>query len=152
MLAPAQLLRAVFALSTFACAIVLVLFVRGRAAWTTAFWVQLLATALLVSALVCALAFRRGRMRLAGVPAGRLARVFVVELGRLYVASAVAVTAIALAVVYAITRSGAESLALAVLAGLWLSLGLAPALAAVTSWRRLRAGRADDPSARHLTP
>ena len=139
MTAPAHTLRVVFALSTLACSVILVLFVRGRAAWTTAFWVQLAAAALAVAAVVCWLAFRNGALRLSGVSLAQLARVFLPQLVYVYIACAVAITGIALAVVYGITRAGANSLALAVLSGLWLSLWLAPAIASVTSWRRLRA-------------
>ena len=39
--------------------------------------------------------------------------------------------------IYAITRSGPNALALAVLAGLWLSLWLAPGIASFTTWRQL---------------
>lgn len=138
MTAPAHLLRVVFALSTLACAVILVLFVRGRATWTTAFWLQLVAAAIVVAAAACAIAFGNGRMKLPGVPLGQLARVFLAQLVFVYIGSATIVTAIAWAVTYAITRSGANALALAVLAGLWLSLWLAPGIAAVTSWRKLR--------------
>ncbi len=138
MAAPAHTLRVVFALSTFACATILVLFVRGRAAWTDAFWVQLLAAAVLVASVVCGFAFRHGRLRLPGVSVARLARVFLAQLVFVYIVSALAVTAIAWAVIYGVTRSGANALALAVLAGLWLSLWLAPGIASVTSWRKLR--------------
>ena len=144
MTAPAHTLRVVFALSTFACAIILLLFVRGRAAWTNAFWVQLVAAAVVVAAVVCGFAFRQGRLGLPGVSFGRLARVFLAQLVFMYIASALAVTAIAWAVIYGITRSGANALALAVLAGLWLSLWLAPGIASVTSWRKLRSARAGE--------
>ena len=40
---PTQTLRVVFTLSALACSVVLVLFVRGRAEWTDAFWLQLAA-------------------------------------------------------------------------------------------------------------
>ena len=62
----------------------------------------------------------------------------------MYIASAFAITAIAVAVIYGVTRSGADSLALAVLAGLWLSLWLAPGIASVTSWLRLRSAHESD--------
>lgn len=136
--APAQSLRCVFALSMFACANILVLFVRGRAAWTTQFWVGLVATAAVVAAAICWVAFRQGKMRLVGVSWGCLLRVFLFHLVFVYLASATAMTGIAMAVVYAATRSAPNSFALAVLAGLWLALWLAPGIAAVTSWRRLR--------------
>lgn len=138
MTAPAHSLRVVFALSTLACSVILVLFVRGRAAWTPEFWLQLAAAAVAVTLFVCWIAFRRGGLRLTGVPLERLARVFLPQLVYMYIASALAITAVALAVVYGVTRSGANSLALAVLSGLWLSLWLAPGIAALTSWRRLR--------------
>ena len=139
MTAPAHTLRVVFALSTLACSVILVLFVRGRAEWTDAFWMQLAVAAVAVAAVVCALAFRHGRLRLAGVSFAQLARVFLPQLVYMYIATAAALTALAFAVVYAITRAGANSFALAVLSGLWLSLWLAPGIAAVTSWRKLRA-------------
>ena len=144
MTAPAQTLRVVFALSTFACSIILVLFVRGRAAWTTEFWVQLVAAAIAVSTAICFFVFRKGNMRLVDVTLGQLARTFLPQLVFMYIASAVAVTAVALAVIYGITRSGLNSLALAVLAGLWLSLWLAPGIASLTSWNKLRAARGND--------
>lgn len=144
MTAPAHILRVVFALSAFACSIILVLFVRGRAAWTTEFWVQLVVAAVVASAAICVFAFRKGSMRLVDVSLGQLARVFLLQLVFMYTASAVAITAIALAVIYGITRSGPNALALAVLAGLWLSLWLAPGLASLTSWLKLRAARPND--------
>lgn len=138
MVAPAHALRAIFALSTFACATILVLFVHGRAAWTTGFWVQVVAAAVAATSVTCWFAFRRGAMRLVGTSVQQLARVFLPQLVYAYIASALAITAIALAVIYGVTRSGANSLALAVLAGLWLSLWLAPGIAAMRSWLRLR--------------
>jgi succinyl-CoA synthetase alpha subunit len=128
----------------FTCSVILVLFVRGRAAWTNDFWLQLFAAAVIVSAAICFLAFRKGNMRLVGVSLGHLARVFLPQLVFMYIASAVAITAVALAVIYAITRSAQDALALAVLAGLWLSLWLAPGIASLTSWRKLRAVRGND--------
>lgn len=138
MVVPAQTLRVVFALSALACSVILVLFVHGRAAWTTGFWVQLVAAAVGLAAIICRLVFRKGRLRLAGVPLGPFFRVFLLQLMLGYVTSALAITAIAMAVIYGVTRSGADSLALAVLAGLWLALWLAPGVAALTSWLKLR--------------
>lgn len=135
---PSQTLRVVFTLSALACSVVLMLFVRGRAEWTDAFWLQLAASALALCAAGCYVAFRKGGLRLEGVPLGRFTLVFLRQLAITYIASGVAVTAIALAVIYAITRSGPNALALAVLAGLWLSLWLAPGIASVTTWRMLR--------------
>ena len=83
-------------------------------------------------------------MRLVGVSLAQLARVFLPQLVFTYIASALAITAIALAVIYGITRSGANSLALAVLAGLWLSLWLAPGIASLTSWLKLRSAQSND--------
>lgn len=137
MLTPAHTLRAVFALSALACSVILVLFVRGRVTWTTEFWVVLGVASTLLAAALCAFAFRQGRMRLVGVPLTRLARVFLPQLVYAYVASALAITTIAWALIYAVTRTGANALALAVLAGLWLSLWLAPGIAAVTSGLKL---------------
>jgi hypothetical protein len=144
MAAPAHTLRAVFALSALACSVILVLFVRGRAQWTTEFWLQLAAGSAVVASVVCGLVFRHGRLRLAGVSLAQLARVFLPQLLFMYIASAFAITAIAVAVIYGVTRSGADSLALAVLAGLWLSLWLAPGIASVTSWLRLRSAHEND--------
>lgn len=76
-------------------------------------------------------------MRLVAVPLWPFVRLFVCQLAILYVVSAVSITAVALAVIYAITRSAPNALALAVLAGLWLSLWLAPGIASFTTWRRL---------------
>lgn len=136
--APAHSLRVLFALSTFACSVILMLFVRGRAASTPEFWVQLLALAVAICAAICFVAFRNGAMRLCAVPLSRLARIFLRQLLFAYVASSVAITAGALAIIFAITRSAPNALALAVLAGLWLSLWLAPGIASLTTWRKLR--------------
>jgi hypothetical protein len=144
MTSPAHSLRVVFALSMFACSVILLLFVRGRAAWTAGFWLQLVAAAVVVASSVCFIVFRKGTMRLPGVPLVQLARVFLPQLVFMYIASAVAITALALAVIYAITRSAQDALALAVLAGLWLSLWLAPGIACLTSWHKLRAARGGD--------
>lgn len=135
---PTQTLRVVFAASAFASSVILVLFVRGRAEWTTAFWLQLVVASLALCAAICFVAFRKGSMRLVGVPLWPFVRVFLRQLAIVYAALAIAITAIALAIIYAITRSGPNALALAVLAGLWLSLWLAPGIAAFTTWRRLR--------------
>lgn len=140
---PAQTLRVVFAASAFACSVILVLFIRGRAEWTTAFWLQLCATSLALCAAICVVAFRKGRLRLVGVPLWPFVRVFLRQLALVYIGSAIVTTTIALAIIYAITRSGPNALALAVLAGLWLSLWFAPGLASVTSWRKLQAARGD---------
>ena len=135
---PSQTLRVVFALSALACSVVLVLFVRGRAEWTDAFWLQLAAASAALGAAGCVVAFRRGGLRLEAVPLGRFGLVFLRHLAITYIASGVALTALALAVIYAVTRSAPNALALAVLAGLWLSLWLAPGIASVTAWRALR--------------
>ena len=42
------------------------------------------------------------------------------------------------------TGTAANALALAVIAGLWLSLWLAPGIASFTTWRRLRSAAAGD--------
>jgi hypothetical protein len=144
MIAPAHTLRVVFALSALACSVVLALFVRGRAAWTTQFWLQLASLALVVASVICWFTFRHGKLKLVGVSLGRLARAFLPQLVYMYIASALGITAIALAVIYAVTRSGANSLALAVLAGLWLSLWVAPGIASVTSWLKLRSAPEND--------
>jgi hypothetical protein len=138
MTAPAHTLRVVFALSALACSVILVLFARGRAEWTAAFWLQLAAASLVVTAVVCALAFRHDRLRLTGIPLAPMARVFLSQLVYVYVASAVALTVLSFLVIYGITRVGDNSLALAVVSGLWLSLWIAPGIAAFTSWFKLR--------------
>jgi hypothetical protein len=71
-------------------------------------------------------------------------RLFVRQLAIVYAVSAVAISGVALAVIYAITRSGPNALALAVLAGLWLSLWLAPGIASFTTWRKLRIAKVND--------
>ncbi len=143
MIAPAHSLRVVFALSTLMCSLILVLFVRGRVSWTPEFWIQLVAAAILTTAAICVLAFRRGRLRLEAVPLARLVPLFLRQLLFTYIASAVTIAGIAAAVVFAVTRSGPDALALAVLAGSWLALWLAPAIACVTSWKRLHRHVAD---------
>ena len=120
---PRHILRVVFALSALACSVILVLFVRGRAEWSDAFWLQLAAASRCPVRQPAPSPSRDGRLRLDGVPMLRFVLVFVRELATIYIVSGVAVTAIALAVIYGVTRSGANALALAVLAGLWLSCG-----------------------------
>jgi hypothetical protein len=142
--APIHTLRVVFALSTFACSVILVLFVHGRAQWTIAFWFQLMVTSLAICAATCFVAFRKRKMRVEGVPLARFAGVFLRELVLSYVFSSIAVTGVAVAVIYFVTRTAANGLALAVLAGLWLSLWLAPAVASITSSRKLRLARGND--------
>lgn len=145
---PSQTLRVVFALSALACSVVLMLFLRGRAEWTDAFWLQLAAASVALCAAGCFVAFRKGGLRLEAVPLGRFLLVFLRQLAITYIASGVAVTALALAIIYAITRSGPNALALAVLAGLWLSLWLAPGIASFTTWRTLRGAGTGDPKPR----
>ena len=137
MKAPTHTLRVVFALSMLACSVILVLFIRGSAAWTTEFWLQLAAASIALCAAICFVAFRRGKMRLVAVPLWPFVRLFVRQLAIIYAVAALGITAIALAVIYAITRSAPNALALAVLAGLWLSLWLAPGIASFTTWRQL---------------
>ena len=96
------------------------LFVRGRAEWTDAFWLQLAATSVALCAAGCCVAFRKGGLRLEAVPLRRFALVFLRHLALTYLASGVAVTA---------------------LAGLWL----APGIASFTTWRTLRGGRPQAP-------
>jgi len=57
---PSQTLRVVFTLSALACSVILMLFVRGRAEWTDAFWLQLAATSVALCAAGCFVAFRKG--------------------------------------------------------------------------------------------
>lgn len=135
---PTQTLRVVFAASALASSVILVLFVRGRAEWTDAFWQQLLVASLVLCAGICFVAFRGGRMRLVGVPLWSFICLFVRQLALVYAGLAIAITALALAIIYVITRSGPNALALAVLAGLWLSLWLAPGVASLTTWYKLR--------------
>lgn len=142
-IAPAHSLRVVFALSTLACSLILVLFARGRVTWTAEFWLQVAAAALALCAAVCFVAFRSGGLRLDGVPLSRLVPAFLRQLVFAYIAVAVALTAAAFAVIIVITRSVPDALALAVLAGLWLALWLAPGIASVTCWRRLRPQHTD---------
>lgn len=138
MTAPSYSLRLVFALSVFICSTILAVFLRGSAALTTEFWVQLFAATVVISTAICFIAFRKGKMRLVDVPLGRLVRVFLWQLLFVYIASATVISAIAMAVVYTAMRSAPNSFAVAVMAGLWLSLWLAPGIAAFTSWRKLR--------------
>ncbi|MBL8429899.1 MAG: hypothetical protein JNJ95_08435 [Dechloromonas sp.] len=141
---PIHSLRIVFALSTLACSVILVLFVHGRAQWTPEFWLQLLATSLAISTTACFAAFRKGKMQVIDVPLADFVGVFVRQLLVTYVASAIALSAIGWAFIYLVTRTAPNSLALAILAGSWLSLWLAPGIASVTSWRKLRAVRKSD--------
>lgn len=134
---PRHTLRVIFAFSSFACAVILMLFVRGRATPTSAFWVQLLATALLLSAAGCYLAFRRGGLLLRDVPVSRLLPKLFLHLAVAYLACSVVAIAVAFAALYVVTQSSESSGALAVLAGLWLSLWVAPGVAALTSARAL---------------
>ncbi len=134
----------VFALSSLACSLILMLFVSGRVSWTPVFWLQVAAASSALCAASCVLAFRRGRLRLDGVALARLVPVYLRQLLFAYIASAVAIAAVALAVVYGITRSAPDALALAVIAGLWLALWIAPGIASLTSWRRLRAAGAEE--------
>jgi hypothetical protein len=144
--APIHSLRLVFALSTFACSVILVLFFHGRAQWTPEFWFQLFATSVAISGAVCFVAFRKRKMRVEGVPLARFAGVFFRHLLLTYVASAIVLTVIAWVFIYLVTRTAPNALALAVLAGLWLSLWLAPAIASISCWRRLQStsGHASD--------
>jgi hypothetical protein len=137
MTAPAHTLRAVFALSVFACSVILVLFVRGRVTWTDDFWFQLFAAALAVSAVICAVGFRKGGLRLVGTSWAQLVPTFLLQLVVTYIASAVGIGVVALVAIYAVTASVASSVALAVITGLWLALWFAPGVASITSWRRL---------------
>lgn len=142
--APAHTLRVTFALSTLACSLILMLFLSGRVTWTPAFWLRVTAASGVICAVSCMLAFRRGNLRLDGVPLARLMRVYLRQLLFIYIATAVAIMAVALATVYGITRSSPDALALAVIAGLWLALWIAPGIACLTSWRRLRAAGAEE--------
>ncbi|MDD3353262.1 hypothetical protein [Zoogloea sp.] len=138
--APTHTLRVVFALSMLACSVILMLFIRGRAEGSQTFWLQLMGTSAVLSTALCLIAFRKGRMRLEAVPLWPFLRLFVRQLAIVYAASAFSITGLSLAIIYAITRSGFNALALAVLAGVWLSLWLAPGVAAFTTWRVLSTG------------
>lgn len=135
---PTQSLRVVFALSTLACSVILVLFIHGRAQWMPGFWLQLVATSLALTTAVCFVAFRKGKMLITDIPLARFIGVFLRQLLLAYIASAIALTAIALAFIYVVTRTAPNAFALAVLAGLWISVWLAPGLASITSWFKLR--------------
>ena len=135
---PTHTLRVVFTLSMLACSVILVLFIRGRAAWTPEFWLQLAAASVVICAVICFVAFRQAKMRLVAVPLVDFVRLFVRQLAIVYAVSALTITDVALALIYVVTRSAPNALALAVLAGLWLSLWLAPGIASVTTWRKLR--------------
>lgn len=136
LLAPRHTLRVVFALSVLACAMIALLFYKGRAVQSAEFWTQLMAWAVAITVAACVAAFRGGRMALQGVPLGQLLRSFVRQLAVSYAASAVVLTALGFAALMYVTRVLTSSAALAVVAGLWLSLWLAPGLAA---WRTARA-------------
>lgn len=138
MTAPRHTLRVLFAFSCLCCTVIAVLFVRGRAAPTTAFWWEVAAVALAVTAVVCLLVFRRGGLRLDDVALPQLLRLLLARLMWAYAGTALVVTAVSLAVLMAVTRANSSALALAVLAGLWLSLWVAPGLAAITTARALR--------------
>ncbi len=137
MQAPSQILRVVFALSTWACSVILVLFQRGRAAPEGAFWWEVGGASVLLSALVCALVFRRGGLRLGSVAFGDVFFVFLRSLLVAYVGCAAVITGVGFALLYSLTHTAPHAFALAGLAGVWLSLWLAPAVASVGSWRRL---------------
>lgn len=93
---PTQTLRVVFSLSALACSVVLMLFVRGRAEWTDAFWLQLAAASVALCVAGCFVAFRNGGLRLEAVPLGRFILVFLRQLAITYIASGVAVSVLAL--------------------------------------------------------
>ncbi len=78
---PTQTLRVVFSLSALACSVVLMLFVRGRAEWTDAFWLQLAAASVALCVAGCFVAFRNGGLRLEAVPLGRPSTI---SLGRIH--------------------------------------------------------------------
>ena len=135
--APRHTLRVVFALSVLACAVIAVLFYKGRAVQSAEFWTGVLAWAVAITVAACAGAFRGGRMALQAVPLGVLLRSFVRQLALSYAVSAVVLTVLGFAALMYVTRVLASSAALAVVAGLWLSLWLAPGLAAWRTARRL---------------
>ncbi|MBP6901477.1 MAG: hypothetical protein KBC73_15380 [Burkholderiaceae bacterium] len=136
--APTHSLRVVFALSAFACSVILMLFLRGRAVDSTEFWAQLLAAAAGLCALACLVAFRRGGLRLVEQPLWPLLRLWSLQLLYAYLITSALLTAIGWALLYAATRSAQSSLALSVLAGLWLSLWAAPGISCLGTWRKLR--------------
>lgn len=138
MTAPRHTLRVLFAFSCLACSAIGVLFVRGRATPTATFWWELAAMAVVVTAGLCLLVFRRGGLLLPDTAWGPLVRTLLWHLMGAYVGCTLLVTAVSLAVLLAVTRASGSALALAVLAGLWLSLWLAPGVAALTTARALK--------------
>lgn len=137
MKSPRHTLRILFAASCFCCSIILVLVLRGRAPATALFWMQTSASALAVCIVACRMAFRHGRMLLDEIPLSTLLK----KLGRhllvAYVVCTAIITAVGLAGLLTLTHSATSSLALAGLAGLWLSIWLAPGVAAVSTSRAL---------------
>jgi len=135
--APRHTLRVMFALSVLVCSLIVLLIFQGRATPTNEFWALLLAASLAICALTCLFTFRGGRLLLAEVALSRFAGTFLLHLALAYVAVAAAITAISLAFALVVTGSAPDSVALAVLAGLWFSLWLAPGAASLTTWRKL---------------
>ncbi|MFO1252667.1 MAG: hypothetical protein U1E77_16395 [Inhella sp.] len=136
--APSQLLRVVFAASALACSLILMLFLRGRAPQDDMNWGLLLLGTGAVAAVACALAFRGGRMRLQGVAWAPLLHTFLWQLLWTYLVCATLLTLIGWGLVVWVTRSPLNAAALATLAGAWLSLWLAPGVAAWRTARRLQ--------------
>lgn len=137
---PSHTLRIVFGLSALACSVIVVLFMRGRVSFVdeNRFWLEVGASALALTSVACGLAFRRGGLRLEGVSLGDLVFSFLRSLLVAYVGSASVITLVGFALLYTQTHTVSHALALAGLAGLWLSAWFAPGVAAVMSWRRLR--------------
>jgi len=152
MQAPSQLLRVVFAASTLACSLIVMLFLRGRAPQDDLNWGLLLLGTVGLAAVVCAFAFRGGRMRLGHVGWSTLLHAYLWQLLWVYLACATALSLIGLALILWVTRSPLNAAALAVLAGAWLSLWLAPGVAALRTARRLQSPTQGTPDAHPPSP
>lgn len=137
MKSPRHSLRVLFAASCFCCSIIFMLFLRGRTTATPVFWVETFAAASAICVIVCWMAFRHGRMTVDEVPLSKL----LAKLGRhllvAYVACTTLITAVGLAGLLTLTLPITSSLALSALAGLWLSIWLAPGVAALSTSRAL---------------
>ncbi len=135
---PSQLLRVVFAASALACSLIVMLFLRGRAPQDDLNWGLLLLGTVGLAAGACALAFRGGRMRVQGVAWASLLHSFLWQLLGAYLVCATLLTLLGWVLVVWVTRSPLNAAALALLAGAWLSLWLAPGVAAWRTARRLQ--------------
>ncbi|ACB35564.1 hypothetical protein Lcho_3306 [Leptothrix cholodnii SP-6] len=137
MKSPRHSLRILFAASSFCCSVILMLFLRGRTTATPVFWIGTFAAATAICVFVCWMAFRHGRMTVDDVPLSTLLAKLGLHLLVAYVACTTLITAVGLAGLLTVTHSFTSSLALAALAGLWLSIWLAPGVAAISTSRAL---------------